>query len=493
MTEPLFTGSEWDFNLIKKAMDECGIIAREELKLDTYPNQIEIINSEQMLDAYASTGLPIMYKHWSFGKKFSRERDNYQSGRSGLAYEIVINSRPCISYLMEENTACMQVLVIAHAAYGHNHFFKNNYMFKQWTDAESIMDYLVFARNYIEKCEERWGEEAVEQTINAAHALMMNGIDRHKRPQKLSLAEEKLKQSDRNNYLEKNLNDLWRTVPKSETVKSEDSVPPGFLKDPEENLLYFLEKNSPHLETWQREILRIVRKLAQYFYPQQQTKVINEGTASFVHYYIMNRLHEKGLLTDGAMLEFLKSHTSVVMQPNYDSPYFSGLNPYYLGFEIFSDLKRICENPDDEDRELFPYIVGTNWVDTFIDAVANYRDESFIRQFLSPKVVRKMKLFKLTDDKKEETYLVKAIQDHSGFREIRSTLADSYELNDHLPRIEVTDVDIRGDRTLTLTYNRERGRAISDSWKPMLKHVRYLWGHKVKLVSRRGHTIGEII
>ena len=145
--KPLFNGSEWDFDIIARAMDECGIIAREELKLDTYKNQIEIITSEQMLDAHASVGMPIYYKHWSFGKKFSRERDLYQKGKSGLAYELVINANPCINYLMEANTACTQALVIAHAAYGHNHFFKNNYMFKQWTDADGIIDYLIFARN----------------------------------------------------------------------------------------------------------------------------------------------------------------------------------------------------------------------------------------------------------------------------------------------------------------------------------------------------------
>jgi len=489
---PLFTSSDWDFELLHRIMHECGIIARDELRLDTYPNQIEIITSEQMLDAYASTGLPVMYKHWSFGKRFSRERDNYTRGRSGLAYEIVINSQPCISYLMEENTACMQTLVIAHAAWGHNHFFKNNYMFKQWTDASSIIDYLVFARNYISNCEEKYGEEAVEQTINAAHALMMNGIDKYKRPQKLSLVKEKIRQREREEYIEKNINDLWRTVPKTTVTKLEDFDSSSLLKQPEENILYFLEKNSPHLETWQREILRIVRKLAQYYYPQMATKVANEGTASFTHHYIMNRLYDKGLLTDGAMLEFIKSHTSVLMQPSYDSPYFSGLNPYYLGFEMLSDLKRMCINPDDEDRRFFPDLVGGNWVDTFLDAVANYRDESFIRQFLGPKVVRKMKLFKLHDDKKEETYLVKAIQDPQGFREIRSTLADSYEMDDWLQRVEVTDVDKKGDRTITLTYAKERGRTMSESWKPMLKYIKYLWGHKVKLVSRRGHTIGEM-
>lgn len=489
---PMFTGSDWNFELIDKAMIECGIIAKDELHLDTYRNSIEIVTSEQMLDAYTSVGLPVMYKHWSFGKKFSKERDKYQTGRNGLAYELVLNTNPTINYLMEENSAVLQTLVIAHAAYGHNHVFKNNYMFKQWTDADTIIDYLIFARNYIANCEERYGEEEVEFTINAAHALMTHGIDRYKRPRKLSIIEEKLKQKERTDYLEKTVNDLWRTLPKIEASKDKVEIIKPFPTQPEENILYFLEKNSPVLEGWQREILRIVRKLSQYFYPQSQTKVLNEGWACFTHFFIMNRLFDKGLLTEGAMLEFIQSHSNVVFQPEFDDPRFGGLNPYYLGFELFRDIRRICEYPDKEDYELFPEIAGQPWVDICLDAVANYRDESLIRQFLSPKLVRKMKLFRLVDNKREDTYLVSAIQNREGFKEIRSSLANSYELDEWCPKIEITDADIKGDRTLTLTYSKEKSRDIFSSWKSILKHIRYLWGHKVKLITKRGNLIGEV-
>ena len=121
----------------------------------------------------------LFYKHWSFGKHFAYQEASYRKGLMGLAYEIVINSSPCISYLMEENTATMQTLVIAHAAFGHNHFFKNNYLFKQWTDADGILDYLEFAKSYVAQCEERHGRLAVEQTLDAAHALMSHGIYRY--------------------------------------------------------------------------------------------------------------------------------------------------------------------------------------------------------------------------------------------------------------------------------------------------------------------------
>ena len=175
----LFDGADWDFSTIQRIHDACEDIARSELGLDVYPNQIEVITAEQMLDAYSSVGMPLFYKHWSFGKHFAHHETLYRKGLKGLAYEIVINSSPCISYLMEENTATMQALVIAHAAFGHNHFFKNNYVFKQWTDAVGILDYLDFAKGYVAQCEERHGRIAVEQTLDAAHALMSHGVDRY--------------------------------------------------------------------------------------------------------------------------------------------------------------------------------------------------------------------------------------------------------------------------------------------------------------------------
>ncbi len=106
----------------------------------------------------------------------------YRAGYSALAYEIVINSNPCISYLLEENTMTMQALVIAHAAFGHNHFFKNNYLFRQWTNAEGILDYLAFAKRYIAACEERHGRDEVEAILDSAHAMMDQGVFRYRRP-----------------------------------------------------------------------------------------------------------------------------------------------------------------------------------------------------------------------------------------------------------------------------------------------------------------------
>jgi stage V sporulation protein R len=131
MSTLLFESGEWDFQTLQRAYEAIEQIAIGEMGLDVYPNQIELISAEQMLDAYSSIGMPNFYHHWSFGKRFALDEAMYRKGYSSLAYEIVINSNPCISYLMEENTMMMQALVISHAAFGHNHFFKNKYLLKE--------------------------------------------------------------------------------------------------------------------------------------------------------------------------------------------------------------------------------------------------------------------------------------------------------------------------------------------------------------------------
>ncbi len=478
--KPLSTDSEWTFERLEIYDKEIARIAKS-YRLDTYPNQIEVISSEQMMDAYASSGMPISYNHWSYGKHFLHTQGNYQRGQMGLAYEIVINSDPCIAYLMEENTMCMQALVIAHACYGHNSFFKGNYLFQTWTDASAIIDYLVFSQNYIKQCEERHGIDEVEKILDAAHALMNYGVDRYKRPRPISASQEKHRQQEREDILQQQVNDLWRTIPASEKKKGKQTH--NFPSEPQENLLYFFEKNSPLLKPWQREILRIVRKLAQYFYPQRQTQVMNEGWATFWHYTLLNTLYDEGLVTDGFMLEFLNAHSSVIYQPAFDSPYFSGINPYTLGFHMMSDIRRICEHPTDEDKEWFPDIAGSDWLDTLHFAMKNFKDESFILQYLSPKLIRDLKLFSILDDERRIHIHIDAIHDEMGYKTVRENLARQYDLSYKEPNIQIYNVDIDGDRSLTLHHYAQNNIPLADDAPDVLQHIRTLWGFDVYLHS----------
>ncbi len=485
----LFEGSEWTFDKLKRTHAAIEEIAWDDLGLDTYRNQIEVITTEQMLDAYCSIGMPLMYQHWSFGKRFIRDEILYRKGFQGLAYEIVINSDPCISYYMEENTMAMQTLVLAHAAFGHNHFFKNNYLFQEWTNAEAILDYLEFAKGYIASCEERHGLDAVEEILDACHALMGQGVFRYQRPSRLSAEKEKARIDTRLAYDNETFNDIWRTLPQgpvsrdpsqAEAAKAERRKA---LKLPEENLLYFIEKNSPVLGTWEREILRIVRNMAQYYYPQKQTKMMNEGCACFVHYTIVNKLFDKGLISEGTLLEILHVHTNVVFQPDFDDPCFNGISPYAMGYEMMHDIRRICTDPTDEDREWFPAIAGSGaWRETLRDAWANFRDESFIKQFLSPHLIRKMRLFSIDDDAKKNYLLVSGIHNEQGYQRVRDSLARSYDVTNLEPDIQIVDVDLLGDRQLVLRHYQGDGIALSEgSRDEVLRHLRRLWGYNVRL------------
>lgn len=477
------SGSEWTFDLIDEYDRAIKDIAENEFKLDSYPVQLEIITAEQMMDAYSSVGMPVNYHHWSFGKHFMSTEKNYKRGHMGLAYEIVINSNPCIAYLMEENSMPMQALVIAHAAYGHNSFFKGNYLFKSWTDAGSIIDYLVFAKQYISQCEERYGIDAVEELLDSCHALMNYGVDRYKRPQKLSMAKEQARQEERAQYLQTQVNDLWRTIPKRERENdTRDAV--RYPAEPQENLLYFIEKSAPLLEAWQREIVRIVRKVAQYFYPQRQTQVMNEGWATFWHYTLLNRLYEKKMVNDGFMLEFLQSHTNVVYQPPVTARWYSGINPYALGFAMYRDIQRICQKPTDEDRQWFPDFAGGDWRETLEFAMRNFKDESFIAQYLSPQLMRDFRLFAIRDDDTQSKLVVEAIHDEDGYRTVRQLLSEQYNLSMREPNIQVWSVNVRGDRSLTLRHTMHQRRPLdSDTAQEVLKHVARLWGFEVRLES----------
>jgi len=427
----MFSKSDWDHETIEVANEIIERIATEWLGLSIYPNQFEITTSEQMLDAYSLIGLPISYNHWKFGKDFVMNQNNYKKGRMGLAYELVINSNPCISYNMEDNTTCLMTLVLAHAAMGHNHFFKNNYLFKQWTQADSIVDYMVFARDYIHKCEEKYGFEEVEQVLDACHALMNYGVDKYKKPRRISAAEEQERLRKRLEDDRILLNDLWRTVPKEEKER------------------------------------------------------INEGCATHSHYEIINRMYEEGWLAEDFMLEFYHHHSNVIFQPAFDSKFYSGLNPYTLGFNIFQDLKRMSLNPTKEDIEWFPNLAGKgDWIEQFRYIVENFKDETFVLQYLSPKVIRDMRLFRIDDNAENTYYEVAAIHNEAGYRKVRQALSEHYNRSRYVPEIQVYDVDVYGDRTLTLEYTPECGKGLDyNELKKVVPYVEYLWGFPVRMTE----------
>lgn len=479
--KPLFHEKEdWTFPLLQTTYNAIEDIALNDFKLDVYPNQIEIIDSEQMLEAYTSVGMPNYYKHWSYGKSFESQKKQYTSGHSSLAYEIVLNSNPCLAYLQENNTMTMQALVIAHASFGHNAVFKGNEYFRLWTQAGSIMDYLSFSRRYISQCESIYGADEVELFIDSCHALQYHGVNTYKN--KVVTRKQMIEKLEHDAEEEKlffnpsfsNILDKSVRVPKS----SDKMVKPKSNKD---NILYFIEKNSPALPEWKREIIRIVRTISQYFYPQMITKVLNEGYASYTHYRIMEKMYDKGFIDDGSWMEFALSHTNVVAQSGVSYGKFGGWNPYALGYAIFADIERICKNPTEEDKYYFPSLIGANHIEATTEAMKDFNDSGFISQYLSPKVMRDFKMFSLLDPSKDsKNYHVSNVSNENGFYDIKTQLALQYERNYSIPNIEVVGANLHEDRKLILKYNTYRERTLNDSSKEkMLKHLKNLWGYEV--------------
>jgi len=496
MTDLIYkSGDDWTEEILTRAWEEIEIIAKEDLRSSYYKPQIEIVTAKQMLDAYTSVGMPIYYKHWSYGKEFVFSEKAYKAGRMGLAYEMVINSDPCIAYLMEENNANLQTMVMAHASVGHSAVFKNNYLFKQHTDASSIVDYLNFAKDYVKKCEEKYGMDEVEHVLDACHSLSIYGVDKYKKPKILSPLQEEKRALER---FERELEDydpIWEKVGKKKKIPIEQAHEEAEIEPfPEsfENILYFIEKNAPHLPGWKREIIRIVRKLSEYFSPQRATKVINEGWASFCHYFIMTRLYEKELIDAGSMLEFYSMHAGVLYQHK-----FSSFNPYKLGFSIFMDIKRLAEGGHwvvndqqrvweevtDEDRFYFSHLINTDWVETTRYAMENYKDETFILQYLSPKVARDLQMFAFNDpDAEAEEYTITEISNEKGFRALRSKLAENYALENLIPDLQVIAVDYKGTRKLIIEHNVKKDKPLHiEDAKKVLQHVADLWEYSAVL------------
>lgn len=475
--KPMFTGAGWTVDLVEKMWEVIDDIAVNEYGLEYNDPQIEIVTSDQMLHHHSMNAMPTGYNHWSYGKRFEISKREYEAGRSSIAYETIINTDPMICYIMEDNSATMQALVLAHANCGHGDFFKRNYMFKEWTDPKAVLNELKYSKEFIKDCELKYGPKRVERILDAAHSLSLNGIDRYKRRRIKRKSDEDKRKKDRAKYLRQSYDTvLDKTIKKTKYRDDMDGSSFNW-PFPEENLLYFVEKHSLGLEDWEKDIVRIVRKSAQYFYPQMMTKVMNEGWASFWHYTLMERLYDLGHLTEGSLLEFYDSHTAVCNQPDM-----SNMNPYVLGFNIFMDLKRACENPTEEDYEYLPLVAGKPWLETLKWVAENFKDSDFILECLGPQVIKKLKLFSIKDDTVRSQYTVLSVQTREDIQHVKDTLSKQYTLDELVPTINIVGYNFKGDRMLSLEHEVNNGRTLHrDTAIKTVKYLMKLWKNPVML------------
>lgn len=435
---------EYNVSTLEKWNEIIEEKARE-VGLKFYPQEFEIIGFNEMLGYEAYVGMPSKYPHWSYGKAYDKNKTLYSLNMTGLPYEMVINSDPCLAYLMRENTLLLQILTMAHV-YGHNDFFANNRMFVEGTNAKGALEMFKLdaeiVRGYIN--DPSIGYERVEKILDAAHAI------RYQIPRVVGVKElssEEIKESLMADYYSKKEN---RGI-----LDENDEIPfPDISKIPVEpcdDVLGFIIKYSS-LEEWEKNILRIVKRETQYFMPQIETKIMNEGWASFWHYNILKELD----LDDGLHFEFLKRHNDVV------APIVGGLNPYYIGFKVFQDIEKRFG------REKIFEVRKTE------------RDSSFLRRYLTRELCEELNLFQYA--KKSFEYVVEEVPDEVGWRQIRDYLADTCGVAS-IPYIRVTNLN-RRDLTLTLEHFFD-GRELEMSYaKETLKYVQDLWGRKVTLVTK---------
>ena len=430
----------------------------EEFDLSCFPQEFEVCDHFQMLGAMAYSGMPSHYPHWSYGKSYEKLKTMYDYGISGLPYEMVINSSPSLAYLMRDNTMCLQILTIAHV-YGHNDFFRNNFTFSS-TRAELTLNLFKIHADRVRKYMEdpSIGVEKVEELLDAAHAIAIQ-CRRNLAIKKLSIEEDRQRLLD----VAKPLSDPFQNVHKRQTYVQPDlqKTPPS----PEEDILLFVRDHNPYLNEWEKDLLTIVHERERYFLPQIETKIMNEGWASFWHREILNSLH----LPQELHLEFLVRHNQVVR------PFPRGLNPYYLGLRLWDDIKRRHDDPTPEEIEKYGKPTKTG-MQAIFEVREVDRDASFLRRFLTEELMRDMDMFQY--EPRGEEMVVSKVSDQDGWREVKETLIKNVGLGT-VPVIKIEDADHGHNRILYMRHHHD-GRDLQLEYaERTLAYIQRLWGHEV--------------
>jgi len=412
--------SDWTVADLQKWDDKICRVG-EDLGLDWFPIDYEIIDYAEMLGAMAYTGLPTHYRHWSYGKEYERTHTLYNMGQTGLPYEMIINSNPSIAYLMRENALYIHIL--------------QNRMFAH-TDPSNIISSFKSAAKYVRQLIEdpSIGIDKVENILDAAHSIKYQvprypGIKYKTRAEIIESEKEKMMENpDYNPNLSK--------------------VPIR----PEYNLLRFIAEHSKNLEEWERNLILIVEESSKYFIPQALTKVMNEGWACTIHQKIINELN----LPDGLYLPFVKLHNQVIR------PHLGQINPYHLGYTLF---QKIIEEKGFEEAKTIREV---------------HNDITFLRFYTDEEFMREHNYFSYSFNRKQQSSIVDDISDVEGWEKVRDAMITNVGLN----RIPVVFVEeIEKDGTLSLVHEHD-GRDLEMNYaRKVFDHIKTLWRGEVKLIT----------
>jgi len=434
---------------LEQAIDEITSKAKS-LGLDFFPMRYEICPPE-VIYTFGAYGMPTRYNHWSFGKAFYKMKMQYDLGMSKI-YELVINSNPCYAFLLDSNTLIQNKLIVAHVL-AHCDFFKNNAHFAHTN--RNMVESMAASADRIRQYEKNYGRAQVESFLDAAMAIAEH-IDPHADRIKKKRQVDPLKKVRTIETYE----DLWDLEPAvgTENVSVPSSSGPTSIRDilkgqrgekqsqqkiePEKDVLLFIMENSRHLEDWQRDILTIVRDEMIYFWPQIETKVMNEGWATYWHLHIMRELD----LSDQETIEFAKLNASVIQ------PSTTQINPYYVGLKMFEDIeKRFGRDHLFEVREL-------------------ESDTSFIRNYLTQDLVKELNMFSF--GKIGSDYVINSTE----WEKVRDTFIES-RVNGGFPYLTVVDAD----PDLHLLHHYEGSELDLRYIEKTLPYVQQLWGRNVHL------------
>lgn len=440
-------------NALHRAIDEITEIANG-FGLDTYPMRYEICPAD-IIYTFGAYGMPTRFSHWSFGKQFHKMKLQYDLGLSQI-YELVINSNPCYAFLLNTNSLIQNKLIIAHVL-AHCDFFKNNARFSN--TKRDMVESMTATAERIANYEMIYGKEEVERFLDAAMA-----IQEHVDP---SIIRHKLLDYDTNEE-EKEVNrktqydDLWNLDIKAKDNKALIEKRKKFPPSPEKDLLLFIQEYSRELEEWQRDILTMMREEMLYFWPQMETKIMNEGWASYWHQRILREMD----LTPAETIEFATLNAGVV-QPSKTS-----INPYYLGLKIFEDIEKRYNHPTERMKK--NGVKENSGREKMFEVREIESDISFIRNYLTKELVKQEDLYLF--EKKNGNYQIT----DKDYEQVRDQLI-SMRVNGSFPYIVVEDGDYSRNGELYLKHGYEGTELDPLYLEHVLPYIYQLWGRSVYL------------
>jgi stage V sporulation protein R len=440
-----------DQKSLEYAISEITEIAKG-FGLDSYPMRYEICPAE-IIYTFGAYGMPTRFSHWSFGKQFHKMKLHYDLGLSKI-YELVINSNPCYAFLLDSNSLIQNKLIVAHVL-AHCDFFKNNVRFQN--TKRDMVESMAATAERIRKYEIQHGKQKVESFLDAVLAIEEH-IDPSLMRPKLAWSIEDEVEEEEPMSAATPYDDLWNLDSKKTEAK-DNNKKKKFPPRPEKDLLLFIESYSRELEDWQRDILTMMREEMLYFWPQLETKIMNEGWASYWHQRILREMD----LTSGESIEFAKLNAGVV-QPSK-----TGINPYYLGIKIFEDIEERYDNPTEEMKRRG--VKPGSGREKMFEVREIESDISFLRNYLTKDLVMREDMYLFQKQGREYKVVDKA------WEQVRDQLV-SMRVNGGFPYLTVTDGDYLKNGELYITHGFEGIELDIKYLEKVLPYVHQLWGRK---------------